>query len=547
MDIFESKDKRGRKQLEFLVHFQGWSSNWDRRVSEDFVLQDTAENRKLQRDLAEKSQLQLGAYLYRKERKKRRKLSEKIKMLQMKSNPEATTEELEAVKNEVEQEEDSDKITDPEEYYSSSTAESYHEDDRVFLNIGLLLKLHLEVDNRLITKEKMLVKLPAALSVITILENFVKYYAIKQITGPQETPKPKRRNSIMSKKESKMFDIKQIEINIDLCKEVADGLRIYLNFILKDFLLYPQEKDQIGEILSPENLKNFVFTPDEVTLDILPNQPVESAVDQESQDSKSDASRRLRSHSIREDSENAISFDFRQENLSSMASTSSNESISLASQKTNKLLLRSSLHMGIPPVAKKLFDEVLAWKIIPADAPVEPSMLFGIVHLTRLVVKLPEFLSATPISEEKLVLLLKYFNYFVEFLEDHEHLYGEHNYKSSVQKAEDEEVIDKKVDSKGSDVKKNELKKEIENDEYEFTDERIESPKSRITSPRAAKKSPSPCLKTVCKSPKDKGKEKGGKSPVSLDQIKEEVVEESTDKKRASSPEEIELIDERFR
>lgn len=55
-----------------MIHFQGWNSSWDRAVHEDFVLKDTDKNRQLQRDLAEKSQLQIGAYLYRKERKKRK-------------------------------------------------------------------------------------------------------------------------------------------------------------------------------------------------------------------------------------------------------------------------------------------------------------------------------------------------------------------------------------------------------------------------------------------------------------------------------------------
>ncbi|CAH1987098.1 unnamed protein product [Acanthoscelides obtectus] len=55
----------------------GWNSSWDRCVDEEFVLKDTPENRQLQKDLAEKSQLQLGAYLYRRERKKSQKNSER--------------------------------------------------------------------------------------------------------------------------------------------------------------------------------------------------------------------------------------------------------------------------------------------------------------------------------------------------------------------------------------------------------------------------------------------------------------------------------------
>lgn len=59
LDIFETKDKKGKRVIEYLIHFQGWNSSWDRRVIEDFVLKDTEENRQLQRDLAEKSQLHL--------------------------------------------------------------------------------------------------------------------------------------------------------------------------------------------------------------------------------------------------------------------------------------------------------------------------------------------------------------------------------------------------------------------------------------------------------------------------------------------------------
>lgn len=59
MAIIEGKEKRTKKVIEYLIHFQGWNSSWDRRVNEDFVLKDTDENRQLQKDLAEKSQLQM--------------------------------------------------------------------------------------------------------------------------------------------------------------------------------------------------------------------------------------------------------------------------------------------------------------------------------------------------------------------------------------------------------------------------------------------------------------------------------------------------------
>ena len=94
------------------------------------------------------------------------------------------------------------------EYYSSSATES-HDDDRVFLHMGEVLKSHLEYEHRMI-KERITNKLPASLPIVTILENFVKSYAIKIFTGPQvEPPKLKRRSSnLIGRKEPK---VKQID------------------------------------------------------------------------------------------------------------------------------------------------------------------------------------------------------------------------------------------------------------------------------------------------------------------------------------------------
>jgi hypothetical protein len=41
---------------------------------------------------------------------------------------------------------------------------------------------------------------------------------------------------------------------------------------------------------------------------------------------------------------------------------------------------------------------------------------------------LPEFLSATPMNEEKMSLLLKYLDAFVEFLEENPEIYGPENF-----------------------------------------------------------------------------------------------------------------------
>ncbi|XP_053205267.1 male-specific lethal 3 homolog [Panonychus citri] len=47
------KDSKSRKTAEYLVHFYGWNSSWDRHVAECNILKDNPENRTLQRQLAE--------------------------------------------------------------------------------------------------------------------------------------------------------------------------------------------------------------------------------------------------------------------------------------------------------------------------------------------------------------------------------------------------------------------------------------------------------------------------------------------------------------
>ena len=48
-----SKDNKGRRRAEYMVHFQGWNNSWDRVVPESFVIKNSDRNRNLMRKLAE--------------------------------------------------------------------------------------------------------------------------------------------------------------------------------------------------------------------------------------------------------------------------------------------------------------------------------------------------------------------------------------------------------------------------------------------------------------------------------------------------------------
>lgn len=47
--------------------------------------------------------------------------------------------------------------------------------------------------------------------------------------------------------------------SVALLKEVADGLRIYFDFTISEYLLYKEEREYALSLLSEENLKNFTY------------------------------------------------------------------------------------------------------------------------------------------------------------------------------------------------------------------------------------------------------------------------------------------------
>jgi male-specific lethal 3 len=278
--------------------------------------------------------------------------------------------------------------------------------------------------------------IPSPLPVVTILESFVKSYALKVVTSV--TPKqeqPKRRSSIIFGRNREVpkapqIDFDEIENDINLCKETADGLRVYFNFILKDFLLYPEERENFEKIMSEGKFKNSLIELKKVfSLDdfVSKQERLQVKDEQENSDQAEKRSSRLRSHSSK------VEEDEKLENLSSMASTSSCDSMTTSETFVKKGIFSGSwypIKSTLSTTGRKILEDVFSWEMIPpkSEGDAEASMVFGIYHLLRLVVKLPEFLTSTLMNEQKMKLLLKFLDDFVEFLEENVELYGEKNF-----------------------------------------------------------------------------------------------------------------------
>ncbi|GIY82459.1 male-specific lethal 3 homolog [Caerostris darwini] len=213
LDLVVGRDERGRKVPEYLIHFYGWNSSWDRCVREEFILPYTDENIDLQYKLASEAALAIKG-------KRKSKLPPLLK---------------DSLVKKQRSESNNDKPESPESSQSESDSESSEDESekQVILNIPEILKKQLEKDWHSITKKNKLVKVPCNPNVIMILETFVKNLVTKLLlTSPQT-------------KDTKCGALPEdVRSRMNLVKEVADGIRIYFDFTLPDLLLYQQEKMQ---------------------------------------------------------------------------------------------------------------------------------------------------------------------------------------------------------------------------------------------------------------------------------------------------------------
>lgn len=466
LDVIVNKDQRGRKAVEYLIHFQGWNSSWDRCVTEEYVLKDTEENRQLQRDLAQKAQLQLGAYLYRRERKKRsHKMSERLIEAEHQEPrrrarsggsraTSATTGSSEDGSSGQHADYDTEQEVNTEEDTESSSDymdESSDDEDSgggsqsgasmkpgIDLDIGTTLKRILEQDYDLITNKNKLIVLPAQPTVINILESWVQHFTTTQLTNIPEKPQRNKANTTLEKTLN----------DVNMCREVADGLRIYFDFTLPHLLLYRQEREQYT------SLKSSVLYNSRQTTAVKeePSENLEMAVKEDAyedteyahlppfqeQDTEAgnatkpsnNPKRRLRSCRVNsvDESRQLRSYDEGKQdggNLSSIASTSS------------RCSSPRGVTLRMPPVVTSaqvntLLQQSNKWRLMPelpnTGGQTGPSTYYGAVHLTRLFVKLPELLQSTDISNKKLKVLLKYLDMFLSYLEMHREWFGEQFY-----------------------------------------------------------------------------------------------------------------------
>lgn len=278
MDADIVKDIKGKKFIEYKIHFQGWNHAWDRWADESFVLKDNEQNRKLQRKLARRAIRKLKLQKGRRRHHlpgvasrpdgeaapndsdsstgdsfdsdfttstgTREKLSDSDddlppeKRLRLSSTSTVGTSSLHPLDNIVEED-------------SSSSKDEHHLRRLVSVDIPPSLQRRLEEDNALIKKRNMVINLPARPNVVQILENYVKRFAIHSLCAADRQRITTTATGQPVGPEILLPPTKRL----NLCEEVCCDLKLLFDYALPLCLLYSPERDQFKHFILNTRIK----------------------------------------------------------------------------------------------------------------------------------------------------------------------------------------------------------------------------------------------------------------------------------------------------
>uniref|UniRef100_A0A8C5KB98 MSL3 like 2 n=2 Tax=Jaculus jaculus TaxID=51337 RepID=A0A8C5KB98_JACJA len=407
------KDERSRKIPECLIHFNGPDRSRDRWEAE--VLCDVDESRRLERKLARKAVAHLGS---RNERKS------------------AAVPVVTAVKK--------------------------MEERTITIDIPDILKKQLEDDCYYINRRKRLVKLPRQTNIITILESYVKHFAINAAFSANE--RPRHHHSLVHTHMNVHYI--PAEKNVDLCKEMVDGLRITFDYTLPLVLLYPHEQAQYKKVTSSRfflPIKESATNTSRSQEELPPSPPLLNPSTPQSVESQPTTGEPVTPKRRKAEPEalQSLRRSSRHSNCDRWSESSTSPQPKRRQQDTSTGMPRLFLHLEkktpvhsrssspIPLTPSKEgsavfagfegrrtneINEVLSWKLVPddyppGDQPPAPSYIYGAQHLLRLFVKLPEILGKMPLPEKNLKALLKHLDLFLRFLaEYHDDFFPESAY-----------------------------------------------------------------------------------------------------------------------
>ncbi|XKL62503.1 hypothetical protein PGB90_002336 [Kerria lacca] len=444
IQIVEKYDDNDKRYEEYLIHFHGWNSTWDRYVTEDYILKDTPENRKLQQELANEAQLTPGGNLYKRDLRNRRRSSNSRRRSRnsenaYNSNTQRSFNDEEGIsQGETTQDEYSSDKSSDDEGMSISLKEI---PVPPVIRIPALLKKFLGYDEYLITNKKKLLKLPAEPTIISILESFVHHYVTHGL------------RSYISKQTRKL-KYEDLVTRVSLCKETVDGLRVIFDFTVDNLLMYQEERVQFNDIrsitLNPPIRSGTCLLENE-TKEIENNLVKEIKVADilpATNDLKNPCTvkRVLRSQHHQQSTEQTETHPTnleksekqdKCENITSIKKEEVQNSMASSSCSSNGIVPPYNLRFDGSIIynrhIKKLIQkEIQDWKLIPdymyTQKPLKPTLVYGATHLARLFVKLPEILQYSTQRPEATEIVVEYSEILLNFLAEHTEWFGDTHY-----------------------------------------------------------------------------------------------------------------------
>ncbi|OQR78415.1 male-specific lethal 3-like [Tropilaelaps mercedesae] len=214
--LYDAKILRVNKtkdDVEYYIHFLGWSNSWDRYISTDLLLEDNEENRQLQAELNAEAKKRMP-------QKKRNRLGAS----KIGSNGCSST-----VSESSREDSASDEDSDVEPVC-----------DTFALSLPDALRERLAHEQDLVKNKGKLHKLPCSRDIVSILENYVQHFAFQLHYVRAANDSIKRSRSQMQAMDRRT--------EIELCKETVDGLRILFNNLCDRVLLYKEELKQFAQL-----------------------------------------------------------------------------------------------------------------------------------------------------------------------------------------------------------------------------------------------------------------------------------------------------------
>ncbi|KAH8362765.1 hypothetical protein KR084_000837 [Drosophila pseudotakahashii] len=463
LNVFERRNEHGLRYYDYKIHFQGWRPSYDRCVRAPVLVKDTEENRQLQRELAEAAQLQIrGDYSYKgtpdKPLAKKKRggrggahveeplvdpldtghLTAEQEMpptqrsagnrtrdnsggnRKEKGNP--TDGRLKANRGRHTEVVHHNELADP------AADRFVPQEDRIMMRVSERLRELIEYDRNMV---KILGKqhaLPARVPIVTIMENFIKQRAVELAIGIKQDSSRARNTQSRNARMEREYD--RVMSNVCMLKEVVDGLRIYFEFHLDDHLLYKEEKEYIHNYLTDDNMRNcslilnksydYINPSGETELIALDGTPVGGGPGKTN-------------GQIEGGILGGTEYEKQLQKCLLYIVTSSGKNTAQAYDRSSPYTAAYKL----PVEMRDYLHETFNWRLLSAESPPEKSMVFGAPHLARLMIKMPMFLNASPISNKKLEDLLPHLDCFINYLENHREWFDKENYANPTAVAQD--------------------------------------------------------------------------------------------------------------